>query len=120
MIENIRLKSDDNGAPDVQCQIMYTYLWEGTMGIDLSSNHPARFKPGDLVQVVGPGPRSRDEGEVVDVVRGFDYIHRYHVRFSDGSSARFFGFELQLRSTPDAALTEELPAEQPDRKKKAV
>jgi len=90
------------------------------MGTDLSSNHPARFKPGDLVQVVGPGPRSRDEGEVVDVVRGFDYIHRYHVRFSDGSSARFFGFELQPRSTPDAALTEELAAEQPDRKKKAV
>src|SRR5215468_4421512 len=91
---------------------------EGTMGIESTS--PARFKTGDLVQVVGPGPRNANEGEVVDVVRGFDYIHRYHVRFSDGSSARFFGFELQLRSTPDAALTEELPAEQPGLKKKAV
>jgi hypothetical protein len=86
------------------------------MGIDLSSSRPARFKPGDLVQVVGPGPRNGNEGEVADVVRGFDYIHRYHVRFSDGSAARFFGFELQLRSTPDAVFSEE----QPDLKKKAV
>jgi hypothetical protein len=74
-----------------------------------------RFKVGDQVTIVGPGLHNGYQGDVVDVVTGFDSIHRYHVRFSNGNSARFFGFELQLRSATGSTFE----AEEPNLRKKA-
>jgi hypothetical protein len=55
------------------------------------------FQVGDRVTVVGPGTRKGAEGLVVRVVEGsLDFVHRYHVQFGDGTTTRYFGFELEL------------------------
>jgi hypothetical protein len=55
-----------------------------------------RFKVGDQVTVVSPVFQKGKQGGVVEVIEGvLDYVHRYHVRFEDGTWGRFFGFELE-------------------------
>ncbi|HYR82774.1 MAG TPA: hypothetical protein VE422_01700 [Terriglobia bacterium] len=63
----------------------------------LSAPAGPRFKIGDNIKVVGPGEHLGKQGVVVDVVEPStgDFVYRYRVRFSDGTSPRFFGFELE-------------------------
>jgi len=66
------------------------------MQVDVSGGGGPRFKVGDQIILVGPGYHNGMYGEVAGVIESsFDQIYRYCVRFSDGRSATFFGFELQ-------------------------
>ena len=47
--------------------------------IAVAIDNPHRGEPGVVVEVVGPGT---------------DFVYRYHVRFRDGTTSVFFGFEL--------------------------
>jgi hypothetical protein len=74
---------------------------------DSSASRP-RFKVGDRITLVSPGFHNGQQGNVVAVIEGsFDNVHRYHVGFSDGRSATFFGFELQLLRTESIAAEAE-------------
>jgi hypothetical protein len=48
------------------------------------------------VEIVGPGEHHGKHGVIVKIVesRSGDFVHRYHVRFSDGTEYTFFGFEI--------------------------
>jgi len=61
------------------------------------SSRSARFRVGDQVRAVGPSVHRRnDTGHVTEIVSPpGDAIYRYRVRFSDGVSETFFGFELE-------------------------
>ena len=55
------------------------------------------FRVGDQVRVLGPGPRKGSSGVVIEVITGsLDYVHRYLVRFDDGTTIKYFGFELEF------------------------
>ena len=61
-----------------------------------------RFKIGDPVIVTSPLGIYRDKQAVVMEViepRGGDSVYRYRVRFTDGTAAIFFGFELELKES---------------------
>jgi hypothetical protein len=65
-----------------------------------------RFDAGDYVRVIGVDPNKGKVGAVRNVVESHqDFVHRYDVQFSDGASARYFGFQLELlrRISPHAA-----------------
>jgi hypothetical protein len=57
-----------------------------------------RFNVGDRVQIVGPGDHRGKRGLVTEVVEANtgDFVCRYRVRFLDGGSGTFFGFEFAL------------------------
>jgi hypothetical protein len=57
-----------------------------------------RFKPGDHVQIIGPGDYHSKNGTVTEVIepKAGDFVYRYRVDFLDGAPANFFGFELDL------------------------
>jgi len=64
-----------------------------------SDSHRAapRFQEGDQIRVVGPDPNSGRQGVVIHVLeREHDFVHRYDVRFLDGTTSRYFGFQLEL------------------------
>jgi hypothetical protein len=67
------------------------------LGTDSFEKKRPRFEIGDEVTVVGPGPNKHKQGAVAKIVQGFDSIYRYDVIFSDGTQARYFGFELAYR-----------------------
>ena len=56
-----------------------------------------RFKVRDRVVVVGPGNAKRGEyGVVVGILEPFEVsVYRFIVQFADGSTERFFSFELE-------------------------
>ena len=56
------------------------------------------FKLGDRVVVTVPGVHRDRHGGVTEIVkpRAGD-VYRYRVRFTDGTTATFFGFELERR-----------------------
>jgi len=55
------------------------------------------FRAGDQVRILGPGPQKGNSGVVVEVITGsLDYVHRYLVRFNEGTTFKYFGFELEL------------------------
>jgi hypothetical protein len=55
------------------------------------------FTAGDQVQVVGPTIHRLKRGVVIDFIPpSIDLVYRYRVRFSDGTVATFFGFELTI------------------------
>ena len=62
------------------------------------SSRSARFQVGDQVRAVGPSAHRRNESGYVSEIVGppGDAIYRYRVRFSDGASETFFGFELEI------------------------
>jgi hypothetical protein len=63
------------------------------------SSLPARptLSIGDRVLVVGLGLHTNWSGMVTEVVGSpVNAVRRYRVRFADGSSGIFFGFELNL------------------------
>jgi len=67
------------------------------MVTDSSAERTPRFKVGDKVRLVGPGPLNDKQGQVAEVIQSpLDYVHRYNVTLSDGTSSRCFGFELEL------------------------
>lgn len=54
-----------------------------------------RFKVGDHVVVLNPVSDRGKLGVVIHVSEhAGDFVHRYSVKFDDGSSKRYFGFEL--------------------------
>lgn len=54
-----------------------------------------KFKAGDRVVVVGPGVHRERRGIISEVLpHSGDYVYRYRVRFPDGATEQFFGFEL--------------------------
>ena len=56
-----------------------------------------QFKVGDEVIVVNPGADKGKQGLVVQVSGGAgDFVYRYLVRFADGTSKRYFGFEIDF------------------------
>ena len=56
-----------------------------------------KFKVGDVVTFVGIGPQHGNQGDITEVIEGLlDNVHRFHVRFNDGTWIKFFGFELEL------------------------
>jgi hypothetical protein len=59
-----------------------------------------RFDVGNHIKVIGPGDRRGKRGIVMAVgePKAGDFVYRYHVRFLDGVSEMFFGFELELNS----------------------
>ena len=64
---------------------------------DIPASRSPRFKIGDQVHTIGPGNINRGKrGVVVEIIGpGADRIYRYRVRFLDGTTETFFGFELQ-------------------------
>lgn len=56
-----------------------------------------RYKVGDPVVVTGPGLHREKHGFVMEVIEPStgDFVYRYRVRFPDGTSVTFFGFELK-------------------------
>ena len=58
-----------------------------------------RFKLGDPVVIIVPGVHRERHGMVMEVIapRAGD-VYRYRVRFTDGTTATFFGFELLKRA----------------------
>jgi len=63
--------------------------------VDMSSRKP-RFTIGDPVEVLGLGDKERKTGFVSDIVNApIDAVYRYRVQFRDGTSAIYFGFELE-------------------------
>jgi len=60
-----------------------------------------RFNVGDPVLMTAPGRDHGKNGVVTEIVEssGGDFVYRYRVRFLDGSSGKFFGFELELRDS---------------------
>jgi len=74
-------------------------------GHDLSKGKPMyepakapRFELGDRVLALAPTtPHGGKEGVVVEVLKlANGTLYRYVVRFVDGTTATFFGFELEL------------------------
>ena len=59
-----------------------------------------RFKIGDGVVITGPGLHRDKYGFVMEIVEpSGDFVYRYRVRFADGTSATFFGFELDIKDS---------------------
>ncbi len=55
-----------------------------------------RFEVGNRVIAVALDHRRGKRGVVVKLVEpGPDLVYRYQVRFNDGSTSTFFGFELE-------------------------
>ena len=56
-----------------------------------------RFHVGEKIQIVGPGDHHGKQGTVTKIVepRTGDFVYRYEVHLSDGTSALFFGFEIE-------------------------
>jgi hypothetical protein len=64
---------------------------------------PPRFKVGDKVKVVGPVVDSnRGMQGIVAELLPVDVVYRYRVRFSDGATRIYFGFELDHVSAESA------------------
>jgi hypothetical protein len=67
--------------------------------MDIDSAKP-RFTIGDQIILVSPGFHSGQQGNVIGIIESAaDHLYRYHIRFSDGRSATFFAFDLQLDRT---------------------
>jgi hypothetical protein len=54
------------------------------------------LKLGDQVEIIVPGVHRDRRGMVMEVIAPHvGNVYRYRVRFTDGTTATFFGFELQ-------------------------
>ena len=77
-------------APDEICRAM----------VNVYQPRKPRFVLGDRVVVVGPGIYRDKWGFVMEVNEGSgDFVYRYRVRFKDGTSGTFFGFELEIKQS---------------------
>ena len=60
-----------------------------------------KFKLGDHVVVVVPGVHRDRRGLIAEILQhAGDFVYRYRVRFAEGASELFFGFELTLIEAP--------------------
>jgi hypothetical protein len=60
---------------------------------------PPRFNAGQQIRTIAPGPHKGKRGLVLEVIRrAGDLVYRYRVQFFDGTSAIFFGFELEAET----------------------
>ena len=94
---------EGNQFPDCPNHPKLTTIWKPIVNDNIADNKMAldaaapRFKIGDSVTIVAPGPRKGKRGGVVKIVEGtLDPVHRYHVIFPNGTWTRCFGFELEL------------------------
>ena len=56
-----------------------------------------QFRVGDKVVVINPCPDKGEQGIVIQVSGGtWDFVYRYDVQFADGTSKRYFGFEIEF------------------------
>ena len=56
-----------------------------------------QFQIGDRVVVVNPGSDKGKQGIVIHVSGGAgDFVYRYRVQFEDGTSKKYFGFEIEF------------------------
>ena len=79
------------------CLVAYVSL----LMADSVARNP-RFNVGDYVMVVGPGADAlRGMRGVITELLPVDVVYRYRVRFGDGTSGLFFGFELELIQPED-------------------
>ena len=59
-----------------------------------------RFKIGDGVVIICPGIHRYKYGLVMEIIEpSGDFVYRYRVRFADGTSVAFFGFELDIKDS---------------------
>jgi hypothetical protein len=66
-------------------------------------DRPQKFRVGDCVIVVNPTVDKGKRGTVVQVSgHPGDFVYRYDVRFADGTSKRFFGFEIDFALSESA------------------
>jgi hypothetical protein len=66
-------------------------------------DRPQKFRVGDYVIVVNPSVDKGKRGNVVQVSSHLgDFVYRYDVRFADGTSKRFFGFEIDFALSQSA------------------
>jgi hypothetical protein len=50
---------------------------------------------GDQVKIVIPGLDKGKQGLVIQLIgHAGDFVYRYEVRFGDGTTKRYFGFEI--------------------------
>jgi hypothetical protein len=65
---------------------------------DASRSRGPRFTVGQTTKVATPGIHTGKRGVLAEIIqpRAGDYVYRYRVRFPDGSSGTFFGFELEV------------------------
>jgi hypothetical protein len=64
---------------------------------DSRSSRTPQFKVGDHVIVIGPGIDKGKEGVVIEVIgHTGDFVYRYSIRFSEGTTRRYFGFEIDF------------------------
>ena len=82
--------------PDCPNHPKLTTIWKPTTTDKIVRLGP-RFNVGDHVKIVSPHRHADMRGVVAQVIESpRDVVHRYEVRFSDGSSTKCFGVELQL------------------------
>jgi len=63
------------------------------------SNRTPQFEVGDQVRIVIPGLDKGKQGLVIQLIdHAGDFVYRYEVRFQDGTTKRYFGFEIALVS----------------------
>jgi hypothetical protein len=61
----------------------------------------SQIQTGDHVDVVVPGIHRDRRGLIAEILQhAGDFVYRYRVRFADGASELFFGFELTLIEAP--------------------
>jgi hypothetical protein len=94
---------DGKMFPDCPTHPNLTTIWKPLFNDQAFTKEPAidlrrvpRFGVGDDVKVIGIDAQKGKLGVVVRVVVSHrDFVHRYDVRFSDGSTSRYFGFQLE-------------------------
>jgi hypothetical protein len=54
-----------------------------------------QFAVGDEVVIVSPGVEKGEKGTVIQVIgHASDFVYRYNILFADGTSKRYFSFEI--------------------------
>ena len=99
---------DGKTFPDCPKHPNLTTIWkpifnEHTREPEIDLRRVPRFGVGDDVKVIGIDAHKGTLGVVVQVVVSRrDFVHRYDVRFSDGSTTRYFGFQLESAQSKSA------------------
>ena len=70
-----------------------------TVTSEMPSNRTPQFLVGDQVRIVIPGLDKGKRGMIIQLINhAGDFVYRYEVRFGDGTTKRYFGFEIGLVS----------------------
>jgi len=72
---------------------------EATVTLETPANRTPQFGVGDQVRILIPGLDKGKQGMVIELIgHAGDFVYRYEVRFGDGTTKRYFGFEIGLIS----------------------